>query len=555
MAESASASIAAVQQGSNFQYTITLTDTGTTPIGTFWFSWVPGAGYLPDLPSFTAPAGWTATLTDGTPPANGYAIRWVATSTATALQPGGSFGGFVFTSATTPAVLFGNSTIHAPTPVATSVVYSGAPFSDPGFTFDAACFAEGTHIRTDHGDVAIEALAVGDRVVTASGALSRVLWLGHRRVDCRRHPQPGRVWPVRVLAGAFGVDLPTRDLVLSPGHAVFSDGVLIPIDFLINAATIVQEARDAVTYWHVELERHGVILSEGLPTESYLDNGNRSAFANGGGTVQMHPAFALDEHCEAVWEASGCAPLRVDGAVVARVDARLRRRAARLGHSTRQLPRRRPGPPGATSIDLMSLLQPDWYRAAYPDVAAAGMDAATHYAGWGRAEGRMPCPEVDLVRAMGLVDPLTVAITMADVVARDVDPVVHFCSVGWRERRRPNPYFDTGWYLDTHAPPDGLNPLLHYILMGEAQGLAPSRHFDPAWYRMRHALNPGDLALAHYLARRRGQQTSPLPGFDVEAHATRHSDTLLPGRDPYVHFLAGRSLSPRMQGAPHAAAA
>jgi hypothetical protein len=81
-----------------------------------------------------------------------------------------------------------------------------------------------------------------------------------------------------------------------------------------------------VTYWHVELPAHAVILAEGLPAESYLDTGNRQAFANGGATVQLHPGFAPHE-----WERDAAAPLRQRGAVVERVRLRLLRRLPLLG--------------------------------------------------------------------------------------------------------------------------------------------------------------------------------------------------------------------------------
>jgi hypothetical protein len=63
---------------------------------------------------------------------------------------------------------------------------------------------------------------------------------------------------------------------------VFVDGVLIPIRYLVNGRTIAQEKVDAVTYYHVELPRHDVVLADGLPCESYLDTGNRGAFAEAG---------------------------------------------------------------------------------------------------------------------------------------------------------------------------------------------------------------------------------------------------------------------------------
>jgi hypothetical protein len=162
-----------------------------------------------------------------------------------------------------------------------------------GVPIPLACFAAGTRVRTLRGEVPVEALTVGDRVVTvgAGGNVPRrIVWLGHRRVDCRRHPNPVDVWPVRVRPGAFGDATPHRTLWLSPDHAVLVDDALIPIRYLVNDATIVQEVVESVSYWHVELARHDVILAEGLPCESYLDTGNRGAFANGGAAAQV--AFA-----------------------------------------------------------------------------------------------------------------------------------------------------------------------------------------------------------------------------------------------------------------------
>jgi len=150
----------------------------------------------------------------------------------------------------------------------------------PAFTL--ACFASGTHIATPDGEVAVEALREGQQVITATGGTAPVMWLGNRSVDCRQHPRPHDVWPVRISANAFGPAQPRRDLVLSPDHALFVDGALIPVRYLVNGVTITQQEVDEVTYWHVELPRHEVLLAEGLPCESYLDTGNRAAFEPGG---------------------------------------------------------------------------------------------------------------------------------------------------------------------------------------------------------------------------------------------------------------------------------
>ena len=172
-----------------------------------------------------------------------------------------------------------------------------------------ACFAAGTHIATERGEVAVEALRVGDLVPTVlSGRGEPIVWIGRRRIDCTRHPRPERVWPVCIRAHAYGTGRPRRDLYLSPDHAVFLDGVLIPVKHLIDGEAVMQVPAAAVTYWHVELPQHDVLLAEGLAAESYLDTGERQNFADGGGVITLHPEFA-----SRVWEAQGCAPLVVAG--------------------------------------------------------------------------------------------------------------------------------------------------------------------------------------------------------------------------------------------------
>jgi hypothetical protein len=176
------------------------------------------------------------------------------------------------------------------------------------------CYRRGTLILTDRGEAAIEHLRTGDLVRTAlTGTTQPIVWIGRRHIDCRHHPAPRKVWPVRVAAGAFADNVPHRDLWLSPDHAVLLSGVLIPIRHLRNGRTVAQEPMDDVTYYHIELARHDVLLAEGLPAESYLDTGDRGSFENGG-VVALHPEFsARRENAARIWEARGCAPLIVSG--------------------------------------------------------------------------------------------------------------------------------------------------------------------------------------------------------------------------------------------------
>jgi hypothetical protein len=190
--------------------------------------------------------------------------------------------------------------------------------------FKLMCFAGGTVIGTPDGGVAIEDLRIGDHVETVAGGPRRIIWIGHRVVDCCRHPSPQSVWPVRIRAHAFGPNLPWRDLDLSPDHALYLEGVLVPVKYLVNGHSVAYRPAARVTYYHIELEHHDVILAEGLPCETYLDAGYRAAFANGGSVVQAHPTFAPPpEDVALVWDALGYAPLVVAGPVVERAKLRL----------------------------------------------------------------------------------------------------------------------------------------------------------------------------------------------------------------------------------------
>jgi hypothetical protein len=180
------------------------------------------------------------------------------------------------------------------------------------------CYATGTRIATPDGDRQIEALAVGDLVQTVLSGPRPITWIGRRHIALARHPAPDRVRPIRIAAGAFGAGLPRRDLLLSPDHAVYVDGALIPIRTLVNGTSIAPAAGGTVTYYHVELAQHDVLLAEGLPAESYLDTQTRDSFDNGGRVMRAHADFA-----SRVWEAAGCAPLLVCGPALDAVRARL----------------------------------------------------------------------------------------------------------------------------------------------------------------------------------------------------------------------------------------
>ena len=158
-----------------------------------------------------------------------------------------------------------------------------------------ACYVQGTHIATADGDVPVEALAIGDILLTAGGELRPIKWIGLRGYAGRFLAANPQMQPIRLRAGCLGEGMPRRDLLVSPKHAMFLDGVLVPAGCLVNGTTITQErVRDRVDYFHIELDSHDVILAEGAPSESFLDDDSRGLFHNAAEYAALYPNVASE---------------------------------------------------------------------------------------------------------------------------------------------------------------------------------------------------------------------------------------------------------------------
>ena len=211
-----------------------------------------------------------------------------------------------------------------------TIVGNGSPDngnSFEGFVAEVPCFASGTLIAVAAGQVAVEDLREGDLVRTAGGQLCPVVWTGRRSVDLQSHPDPDLVRPVVIRAGAFGPAVPARDLRVSPDHNIAVEDVLIPAKCLVNGTNVVVDAQaTAVTYHHVELATHDLLLAEGLAAESYLDVGNRAALMPGADDPADF-ASAVDAKWFD-WEARGCRRLVLVGPEIDRARAHFGARAA-----------------------------------------------------------------------------------------------------------------------------------------------------------------------------------------------------------------------------------
>ncbi len=187
-----------------------------------------------------------------------------------------------------PIVTLNNVTFAAGiTPVknGTTNTYTVAGLTDQPITggTEIYCFLAGSEITTPTGTATVETLRPGSIVTTlvnGAAVMKPVKWIGYRHVNAG-DLSGDDAHPVRISAGAFADNVPCRDLLLTCEHGIFIDGGLIPVRMLVNGRSIIFDITISnFTYYHVELHEHSILLAEGLPVESYLDNGDRGKFSN-----------------------------------------------------------------------------------------------------------------------------------------------------------------------------------------------------------------------------------------------------------------------------------
>jgi hypothetical protein len=206
-----------------------------------------------------------------------------------------------------------------------SVSLAAAP---GGGTMIAACYLKGTLILTDAGERPVEELAIGDRLVTLSGDTKRIKWIGRRSYQGRFIAGNRDVLPIRFTANSLADGVPSCNLEVSPNHAIYIDGALVPAKRLVNGATIYQlNVADSVEYFHIELPTHNVIFAGGTPAESFVDCDSRGIFHNASEFSRLYPDDASSK-----W--AFCAPLIEGGDVLQAIRRRLDARTESFGYTT-----------------------------------------------------------------------------------------------------------------------------------------------------------------------------------------------------------------------------
>jgi Hint domain len=142
------------------------------------------------------------------------------------------------------------------------------------------CFTPGTLIATPRGEVAVETLRAGDRIVTRDNGLQEIRWIGQKPLSWSDMAAASHLRPVMVRQGSLGNGLPERDMMVSPNHrllvandrtALYFDEheVLVSAKHLVGGAGVHAVESMQTTYIHFMCDQHEVVLSNGAWTESF----------------------------------------------------------------------------------------------------------------------------------------------------------------------------------------------------------------------------------------------------------------------------------------------
>ncbi|QCE35033.1 hypothetical protein FAI40_06615 [Acetobacteraceae bacterium] len=189
------------------------------------------------------------------------------------------------------------------------------------------CFLRGTLISTPRGKIAVQDLKEGETIwamVDGKQIEREITSVRHEtnKLD-KTLPVDLAGWAVCVKAGAFGDNLPERDLRVTAEHSFLFEGRFVPVRMLVNGRTIFYDTSlPSFEYFHLETEPHSVIIAEGVLTESWLNTEDRRQVFNVASDVAR-----LDRIPSRSWEKDAAAPQDVSAGFVGRIWKQIEERA------------------------------------------------------------------------------------------------------------------------------------------------------------------------------------------------------------------------------------
>jgi len=219
------------------------------------------------------------------------------------------------------------------TTLATNISFASGVTPDD-ITWDSendtfTCFLSGSMIRTLSGDIAVQDLKRGDKVVVhIDGAekFRHVIWVGRAQCNVRPYlPLDQAGYPVRVVKDAISDGVPFKDMLITSEHCLFFDDKFVPVRMLVNGRSIFYDTTiTSYEYYHIETQEHSVIMADGMFTESYLDTGNRRAF------TQSENVVSITQPRNLRWD-DAAVPLAVSREIVEPLFRKIENRAEKAG--------------------------------------------------------------------------------------------------------------------------------------------------------------------------------------------------------------------------------
>jgi hypothetical protein len=164
------------------------------------------------------------------------------------------------------------------------------------------CFTPGTLIKTEFGEIPVQDIGIGTRVLTRDNGYQKVIWCGQRHFTIQDVENEPQLQPIRIAAGALGPNLPSQELEVSPHHRMLlsnqqirdwfdADEVLIAARLLSCFQGVTTAPLQETCFIHFMFDQHEIVLANGTWTESYQPQDMRLGVMDAGHRAELLRIF------------------------------------------------------------------------------------------------------------------------------------------------------------------------------------------------------------------------------------------------------------------------